>query len=71
MTDNYPMGTNGSDAHFNEPNPPECPNRDCMATLEPDWEWCPFCGWHIDWEMLNEVEPDDYEGVSRPLVMGR
>lgn len=46
---NYPDGVDGSSDYFNEPNPPECPNRDCMCQLELDWEYCPGCGWHIDW----------------------
>ena len=46
---NYPDGVDGSHDYFNEPDPPECPNRDCMTTLEPEWEFCPGCGWHIDW----------------------
>ena len=48
--DNYPMGVNGSHPHFNQPDAPECQNRDCNATLEAGWEWCPYCGWHIDWD---------------------
>lgn len=59
MTDNYPLGTNGSDPYFNEPDPPECLNRDCMATLEREWEFCPHCGWHIDWD---EIERNTDEG---------
>lgn len=54
---------------------PVCMNRDCMAPLEYYWEFCPSCGWRIEWrEILCEKqheEPDDYEGVSRPLVMQR
>jgi len=47
---NYPDGVDGSHPYFNPPPVPECQNRDCMAELEFDWEFCPFCGWHIDWE---------------------
>lgn len=64
---NYPDGVDGSHPYFNEPDPPECLNRDCLATLERDWEFCPYCGWHIDWDEINSM--DDYEGMSRPLVM--
>lgn len=64
---NYPCGVDGSHAYFNDDNPPECLNSDCMCTLEPDWEFCPSCGWHIDWDAINSN--DDYAGVSKPLVM--
>ena len=47
---NYPDGVDGTHDYFNDPDPPECPNSDCMATLDPDWEWCPYCGTHIDGE---------------------
>ena len=47
---NYPMGVDGSHPHFNQPDQPECQDKHCMATLELDWEFCPFCGWHIEWE---------------------
>ncbi len=47
---NYPLGVDGTHPHFNEPDPPECQNRKCCATLEYEWEWCPYCGWHISWE---------------------
>lgn len=50
MSDNYPLGVNGSCDYFNEPDPPEC--RDCGATLETDWEYCPYCGEKIDWEAM-------------------
>lgn len=46
---NYPMGTSGSDDYFNQPEY-ECPI--CYVTLEEDWEFCPGCGTHIDWEEL-------------------
>ena len=48
--DNYGYGVDGTHPHFNEPDPPECANNKCMAQLEPDWEFCPYCGEHIDWE---------------------
>ena len=48
--DNYPMGVSGSHSYFNQPDPPECENKHCMATLEQEWEFCPYCGMHIDWE---------------------
>ena len=68
---NYPDGVDGSHAYFNDDNPPECLNRDCMCTLEPDWEFCPSCGWHIDWGGINGVSADDYEGVSKPFGVMR
>lgn len=49
---NYPMGVNGSHDYFNWPDPPECLN--CTATLELEWEFCPYCGAHIDWDELEE-----------------
>ena len=55
---NYPDGVSGGDDYFNEPDPPECMNRKCCATLEPDWEFCPFCGWHIDWDDYAEEGGD-------------
>lgn len=55
---NYPDGVDGSHAYFNEPNPPECMNSDCMADLETEWEFCPYCGMHIDWDAYK----DDGEG---------
>ena len=63
---NYPSGVDGSHPYFNQPDPPECPNRDCMATLEPEWEWCPYCGWHIDWDEIERQasEPDWYAEES-------
>jgi hypothetical protein len=62
---NYPDGVDGSHAYFNQPDPPECMNRDCMATLEPDWEFCPFCGWHIDWDAYTQTS--DYDNITQPL----
>ena len=55
-SDNYPMGTNGSNGHFNWQDAPECMNEHCMATLEPDWEFCPYCGWHIDWDEIERLK---------------
>lgn len=51
--DNYPMGVNGSDPYFNQPDPPDspyCQNKECMEPLQYSWEFCPNCGWHIDWQ---------------------
>ena len=59
MTDNsnYPPGTWYGDprAPWNSPDNPECMNSKCCASLELDWEFCPYCGRHIDWSEY-EVE---------------
>lgn len=44
--DNYPMGVNGSDDYFNQPDPPTC--DDCGADIEPQWSYCPYCGEEIE-----------------------
>lgn len=61
-TNNYPMGVNGSSTYFSQDDPPECLNKHCMATLETDWEFCPYCGWHINWDEYERQsnEPDWY-----------
>jgi predicted amidophosphoribosyltransferase len=51
---NYPMGVNGSHPYFNQPDAPECPK--CVADIEPDWEFCPYCGTHIDWAEIRGEE---------------
>ena len=47
---NYPDGTWEGDprAPWNAPDDPEC--ETCYSQLSTDWEYCPFCGEHIDWE---------------------
>ena len=56
---NYGYGCDGSEPYFNEPDPPECANMRCCATLDDDWRFCPYCGterddWQAD-EYRNEV----------------
>ncbi len=62
---NYPDGVDGTHPHFNPADPPECLNRDCMATLEPDWSFCPYCGWHIEWDAYTQAS--DYDNITQPL----
>ena len=49
---NYPDTTYEYDprAPWNAPNDPECLNTRCCATLDADWNYCPYCGERIDWE---------------------
>ena len=74
---NYPMGVDGSHPYFNQPDPPECMNEKCCASLETDWEFCPFCGMHIDWDAYEEDDGNWYaeegerflrEAVYEPLI---
>ena len=54
--DNYPMGVNGSSDYFNKPDL-YCPT--CELDVEPAWEFCPWCGAHLEWEEYEE------EGVKK------
>lgn len=51
---NYPDNVWNGDprAPWNQPDKPECP--ECLAQLELDWSYCPYCGNAIDWEELSK-----------------
>ena len=75
--DYYGYGVDGSHPYFNQPDPPECPR--CACRIEREWDWCPYCGTHIDWGDVEQYGSGfDGEGpVSRPMraiydeMMGR
>lgn len=49
---NYPCGVDGSSDYFNQPEI-ICPG--CEVDMEPAWEFCPWCGTHLD-----EPQEDDW-----------
>lgn len=63
---NYPAGIWAGDpkAPWNAPEPPECMNEKCCASLETEWEFCPYCGMHIDWDAYEQDGDDWYAEES-------
>ena len=54
--DYYPMGTNGSDDDFNQPDPPEPP--ECYELPDRGEFLCPACEWQNECAYA-EVDDDD------------
>jgi len=54
-TDNYPDGIDGTHPHFNPPNDPEC---QCGATLDWEWDYCPWCGEYVGHEEYDAAVGD-------------
>ena len=59
---NYPDGVSGSDAYFNPPPEPECP--DCFAAIDWEWLYCPWCGARLrpdEWDDDCYIGPQAYD----------